>query len=90
MEIEELRGKISALDKCSKLLDQKFVSLVKNSEKCNHILEIISDNIQGEDDNNRQVWVPKKCVQRIKSQNFKTDIVSLTVLLAFIVIVIKQ
>ena len=90
MEIEELRGKISALDKCSKLLDQKFVSLVKNSEKCNHILEIISDNIQGEDDNNRQVWVPKECVQRIKSQNFKTDVVPLTVLLAFIVIVIKQ
>ena len=41
MENEELQGKISALDKSSKLLDQKFVSLVKNSEKCNHMLEII-------------------------------------------------
>ena len=68
MEIEELQGKISALDKSSKLLDQKFVSLVKKSEKCNNMLEIISDNIQGEDDNNRQVWVPKKCVQRIKAK----------------------
>ena len=40
MEIEELQGKISALDKGSKLLDQKLVSLVKNSE--NNMLEIIS------------------------------------------------
>ena len=71
MEIEELQGKISALDKSSKLLHQKFVSLVKNSEKCNNMLEIISDNIQGEDDNNRQVWVPKKCVQRIKAKILK-------------------
>ena len=31
------------LDKSSKLLDQKFVSLVKNSEKCNSMLEIISE-----------------------------------------------
>ena len=47
-------------------------------------------HIHGEDDNSRQVWVPKKCVQIIKSQNFKTDAVPLTVLflLAFIVIVI--
>ena len=29
-------------------------------------------HIHGEDDNSKQVWVPKKCVQRIKSQNFKT------------------
>ena len=43
MEIEELQGKISALDKSSKLLDQKFVSLVKNSEKCNNMLEMISE-----------------------------------------------
>ena len=43
MEIEELQGKISALDKSSKLLDQKFVSLVKNSEKCSNMLEIISE-----------------------------------------------
>ena len=44
MEIEELQGKISALDaKSSKLLDQKFVSLVKNSKKCNNMLEIISE-----------------------------------------------
>ena len=47
-------------------------------------------HIHGEDDNRRQVWVPKKCVQRIKSQNFKIDTDPLTVLLAFIVIVIKQ
>ena len=40
MEIEELQGKISALDKGSKLLGQKLVSLVKNSE--NNMLEIIS------------------------------------------------
>ena len=43
MEIEELQGKISALDKSSKLLDQKFAFLVKNSEKCNNILEITSE-----------------------------------------------
>ena len=43
MKIEELQGKISALDERSKLLDQKFVSLVKNSEKCNSMLEIISE-----------------------------------------------
>ena len=44
MEIEELQGKISALDaKSSKLLDQKFVSLVKNSKECNNMLEIISE-----------------------------------------------
>ena len=43
MVIEELQEKISALDKRSKLLDQNFVSLVKNSEKCNNILEIISE-----------------------------------------------
>ena len=47
-------------------------------------------HIQNEDNNSRQVWVPKKCVPRIKNQNFKTDAVPLTVLLAFIVIVIKQ
>ena len=40
MEIEELQGKISALDKDSKLLDQKLVSVVKNSE--NNMLEIAS------------------------------------------------
>ena len=43
MEIKELQGKISALDKSSKLLDQKFVSLVENYEKCNNMLEIISE-----------------------------------------------
>ena len=43
MEIKELQEKISALDKSSKLLDLKFVSLVKNSEKCNNMLEIISE-----------------------------------------------
>ena len=47
-------------------------------------------HIHGEDHNSRQAWIPKKCVQRIKSQNFKTDAVPLTVLLAFIVIDIKQ
>ena len=44
MEIEELQRKIPALDKSSKLLDQKFVSLVKNSEKCNNMPEIIIRN----------------------------------------------
>ena len=43
MEIKELQEKISALDKSSKLLDLKFVSLVKNSEECNNMLEIISE-----------------------------------------------
>ena len=44
MEIGELQGKISVLGKSSKLLDQKFISLVKNSEKCNdNMLEIISE-----------------------------------------------
>ena len=47
-------------------------------------------HIHGEDNNSRQVGGPKKCVSRIKSQNFKTGAVPLTVLLAFIVIVIKQ
>ena len=47
-------------------------------------------HIHGEDDNSRQVWVPKMCVQRIKSQNFKIGSVPLIVLLVFIVIVIKQ
>ena len=42
MEIKELQGKILALGKSNKLLDQKFVSLVRNSEKCN-MLEIISE-----------------------------------------------
>ena len=41
MEIEELQGKISALDKSSKLLDQKFVSLVRNSEERSNMLETI-------------------------------------------------
>ena len=43
MEIEELQEKMSARDKSSKLLDQKFASLVKNSEKCNNMLEIASE-----------------------------------------------
>ena len=43
MEIEELQGIISALDKSSKLLDQKFVSLVRNSEECSNMLETISE-----------------------------------------------
>ena len=43
MEIEELQGEISALDKNSELQDQKFASLVKNSEKCNNMLEMISE-----------------------------------------------
>ena len=43
MEIEELQGKISALDKSSTLLDQKFVSLWKNSEKCKNMLDILSE-----------------------------------------------
>ena len=43
VEIEELQGIISALDKSSKLLDQKFVSLVRNSEECSNILETISE-----------------------------------------------
>ena len=43
MEIRELQGNISVLGKSSKLLDQKFISLVKNSEKCNNMLEIISE-----------------------------------------------
>ena len=43
MEIEELQGEISALDKSSELQDQKFASLVKNSEKCNNMLEMISE-----------------------------------------------
>ena len=43
MEIKELQEKISALDKSCKLLDQKFVSFVKNSEKCNNMLGIISE-----------------------------------------------
>ena len=43
MKIEELQGKISALDKICKLVDQKFVSVVKNSGKCNNMLEITSE-----------------------------------------------
>ena len=43
MEIKELQGKIPALGKSTKLLDQKFVSLVRNSEKCNNMLETISE-----------------------------------------------
>ena len=43
MEIKELQGKISALDKSCKLVDQKFLSIVKNSEKCNSMLEITSE-----------------------------------------------
>ena len=43
MGIKELQGKIVALGKITKLLDQKFVSLVRNSEKCNNMLEIISE-----------------------------------------------
>ena len=42
-EIEELQGKISALDKSSKLLGQKFVSLGKNSEKCKNMLDMLSE-----------------------------------------------
>lgn len=37
-EIEELQTKISALHKSNKLLDQKFDSLVRNSEKCTSVL----------------------------------------------------
>ena len=40
---ENYKDKISVLGKSSKLLDQKFISLVKNSEKCNDMLEIISE-----------------------------------------------
>ena len=40
---ENYKDKISVLGKSSKLLDQKFISLVKNSEKCNNMLEIISE-----------------------------------------------
>ena len=43
MGIKELQGKIVALGKITKLLDQKFVFLVRNSEKCNNMLEIISE-----------------------------------------------
>ena len=43
MGIKELQGKIVALGKITKLLDQKFVSLVRNSEKCNNMLETISE-----------------------------------------------
>ena len=43
MKIKELQGKIPALGKSTKLLDQKFVSLVRNSEKCNNMLETISE-----------------------------------------------
>ena len=43
MEIEELQGKISALDKSSKLLDQKFVSFVRNSKEFSNMLETISE-----------------------------------------------
>ena len=39
-------------------------------------------HIHCEDENSRQVWMQKKCVQRIKSQNFKADVVPLTVLFA--------
>ena len=47
-------------------------------------------HIHGEDDNSRQVWVPKNVSKESKSKNFKTDAVPLKVLLAFIVIIIKQ
>ena len=43
MKIEELQEKISALDKSSKLIDQKFVFFVRNSDKCNNMLETISE-----------------------------------------------
>ena len=42
MKIEELQEKISALDKSNKLIDQKFVFFVRNSDKCTNMLEIIS------------------------------------------------
>ena len=43
MKIEELQEKISALDKSNKLIDQKFVFFVKNSDKCTNMLETISE-----------------------------------------------
>ena len=46
-------------------------------------------HIHSEDDNSRQVWGPTN-FQRIKSQNFKTGTVPLTIFLAFIVVDIKQ
>ena len=42
MKIEELQEKISALDKSNKLIDQKVVFFVRNSDKCTNMLEIIS------------------------------------------------
>ena len=43
MKIEKLQEKISALDKSSKLIDQKFVFFVRNSDKCTNMLETISE-----------------------------------------------
>ena len=49
----------------------------------NNVIDV--GHIHGEDDYSEQVLVPKKCVQRIKSQNFKTDAVPHTVVLSIIV-----
>ena len=66
MEIKELQEKISALDKSSKLLDLKFVSLVKNSEKCNNMLEIISEAIELKRKSEEQVDDMRKLEETLK------------------------
>ena len=66
MEIKELQEKISALDKSSKLLDLKFVSLVKNSEKRNNMLEIISEAIELKRKSEEQVDDMRKLEETLK------------------------
>ena len=66
MEIKELQEKISALDKSSKLLDLKFVSLVKNSEKCNNMLEIISEATELKRKSEEQVDDMRKLEETLK------------------------
>ena len=66
MKIEELQGKISALDKICKLVDQKFVSVVKNSGKCNNMLEITSEGNALKQKSEEQVDDMRKLEETLK------------------------
>ena len=66
MEIKELQGKISALDKSCKLVDQKFLSIVKNSEKCNSMLEITSEGNALKQKSEEQVDDMRKLEETLK------------------------
>ena len=54
-----------------------YISSYLLASSCAYVIDL--GHIHCKDDNSRQVWVPKKCVQRTKSQNFKIGAVALKV-----------